>query len=394
MNAPADTRRLLAVTPIDKLRPVLGAGVGEGIRRFNWLQTTLARHRLFGLWAEPVTGGASIHWYTELPGEIRTYTELSPDVQEKLRRVLRYYVDAVDGTLARHRDAADLRPVIDACLDVPTLNHLFLVGYRPVIVLWGYTFSDAGAPRNLIRKLTRPLEPPRLMVNVKVIDAHTDPAHPLADATVQVHYEEQTTELVTGEAGSVSFQDIRPLGYPHLHLTATAPGYDPATGSLRLDRPVAELIWTGFTPLVTTLRLQPTPPPPDPHPDLQGQRGAFSVTLRWQTPDDLDLLVTDPADNVIWYQNPTVTHDGCTGTLDVDANADPDNLTDAPQENIFWDRISPGAYRVEVMLYRRRTDRAQPVGFVVTITQGDDRLEIPGQVTTERAIEFVTIIDL
>jgi hypothetical protein len=392
MTLPVLTRRLLAVTPIDKLRPVLGVGVGESIRRFAWLQTTLARHGLFALWAEPVTDGARIHWYTELPGDIRTYAELPPDVQEKTRRVLRYYVDAVDGVMARHREATDLRPVIDACLDVPSLGNVFLVGYRPVLILWGYTFSDAGAPRGLIRKLTRTLEPPRLMANVKIIEADTDPAQPIEGATVQLHYEDQAESLLTNEAGNVSFRDIAPYDYPHLHLTAEAPGYTRLTGELRLDRAIAELIWTGFTPLITTLRLHPAPPPPPS--DLQGQRGALSVNLRWQTPDDLDLFVTDPAGNLIWFRNRTATCEGCVGTLDVDANAQEDALSDDPQENIFWDRVCPGAYTVEVVLYRRRTAPTAPVRYVVTIIQGDDRLELPGEISTEKERQFVTTIEL
>ncbi|NEP17043.1 MAG: hypothetical protein F6J97_09060 [Leptolyngbya sp. SIO4C1] len=63
------------------------------------------------------------------------------------------------------------------------------------------------------------------------------------------------------------------------------------------------------------------------------QTGDVQVTLRWDTSDDLDLVVVDPAGEQVSYLNPTVSSGG---QLDVDANAFCETASAAPVENIFW----------------------------------------------------------
>ncbi len=63
--------------------------------------------------------------------------------------------------------------------------------------------------------------------------------------------------------------------------------------------------------------------------------GDVQVTLLWQDDIDLDLYVTDPRGETMWYQNP---RSSSGGMLDVDANAacqSPAMMIN-PVENIFW----------------------------------------------------------
>ena len=78
--------------------------------------------------------------------------------------------------------------------------------------------------------------------------------------------------------------------------------------------------------------------------------GDVQVTLTWDSVNDLDLWVTDPADETIYYHNKT---SASGGELDVDANPGCNDLTSSPVENIFWPTgDSPeGTYTIYVQYY-------------------------------------------
>ncbi|MEI3419859.1 MAG: hypothetical protein V8R91_01675 [Butyricimonas faecihominis] len=48
------------------------------------------------------------------------------------------------------------------------------------------------------------------------------------------------------------------------------------------------------------------------------------INLQWGSTDDLDLLVINPCSDTIYYKRKRQVCGGCTGTLDVDANAKPE----------------------------------------------------------------------
>lgn len=102
--------------------------------------------------------------------------------------------------------------------------------------------------------------------------------------------------------------------------------------------------------------------------------GDIQVTLRWATTDDLDLYVTDPAGQVVFYGNPSIASGG---QLDVDANAGCGESNQTPIENIFWppSQAPTGAYKIEVNLYSRCNPGNNPIPFEV-------RLLVRGEVQT------------
>lgn len=63
------------------------------------------------------------------------------------------------------------------------------------------------------------------------------------------------------------------------------------------------------------------------------QTGDVQVTLRWNTSDDLDLIVVDPAGSIVDFGSPTSPSGG---QLDVDANGFCQTQNFSPVENIFW----------------------------------------------------------
>jgi hypothetical protein len=114
--------------------------------------------------------------------------------------------------------------------------------------------------------------------------------------------------------------------------------------------------------------------------------GDVKVTLRWNTTDDLDLLVTDPqGDTVYWGSRRSRSG----GVLDVDANRVCEDPTTSPVENIFWPegQAPSGEYAVEVS-YFEDCETPGEVSYDVTVVV-DGRtasysgtVESPGEVDT------------
>jgi uncharacterized protein YfaP (DUF2135 family) len=93
--------------------------------------------------------------------------------------------------------------------------------------------------------------------------------------------------------------------------------------------------------------------------------GDIQATLRWTSPDDLDMAITDPSGNTVTFSNPNVPSGG---TLDVDANAGCVTSTSSPIENVFWPtgRAPQGNYSIAVSLYTR-CNSSGPISFNLTL---------------------------
>lgn len=102
--------------------------------------------------------------------------------------------------------------------------------------------------------------------------------------------------------------------------------------------------------------------------------GDIQTTLRWATTDDLDLYVTDPQGQTVFFGNSSVPSGG---QLDVDANAGCAGGTQTPIENIFWPtgQAPQGSYSIEVNLFSRCTGDTAPIPFEI-------RLLVQGEVQT------------
>jgi len=96
-------------------------------------------------------------------------------------------------------------------------------------------------------------------------------------------------------------------------------------------------------------------------------RGSVAISLMWDHSDkrkrnDLDLHVTPPSGEKIWYGH---KKSRCGGELDVD------RMQDAPRpvENIVWPKNAPkGNYKVEVVNFS--ANHAEPMPFEVGIVVG------------------------
>jgi hypothetical protein len=89
-----------------------------------------------------------------------------------------------------------------------------------------------------------------------------------------------------------------------------------------------------------------------------GQIGIITVSLAWNTKDDLDLALMDPSGNIINFQKPEIRNSDSEleGMLDVDANRNMRLLIDDPIENIFIKSPKSGRYKVFVNWFKSYED--------------------------------------
>ncbi len=133
-------------------------------------------------------------------------------------------------------------------------------------------------------------------------------------------------------------------------------------------------------------REEPTPPLPEEEEAFderldreEGERGEVTVTLMWNGDADLDLRVTCPNGEEVFFNQPNA----CGGTLDVDMNAaDAGGPTsDEPVENIVWEDGAPsGRYRVRVDNYESRSDGDNATPFRLRVINGDETEIIEGSI--------------
>lgn len=103
----------------------------------------------------------------------------------------------------------------------------------------------------------------------------------------------------------------------------------------------------------------------------RGRTDAFGrISAGWWNLDDLDLHCVDPRGKHIFYGNRRPI--GCKGELDVDMN-----VTQAVRgavENIYWEAMDDGLYRVGVNNFRRR--ESIDTGYELDIAIGDFRAQL------------------
>ena len=140
---------------------------------------------------------------------------------------------------------------------------------------------------------------------------------------------------------------------------------------LRIDDPVAA-----------------TPPAGQQRPEPTLGTGVIQSTLRWATTDDLDLEITDPSGQRVFFQNKRVASGG---ELDVDSNAGCQNTITNPVENIFWPPTGapPGNYVVKVNLYQRCATQSGAIPFRLRLLVEGREQNLTGNVDdTNKTISF------
>ncbi len=105
--------------------------------------------------------------------------------------------------------------------------------------------------------------------------------------------------------------------------------------------------------------------------------GEITITLMWDSKDDIDLHVFTPNGSEIWHGNKSAQG----GTLDIDAN-NAQNMKEHPIENVFFPNPVSGEYWVYVYNYEDRTP-GQSTNWIVRVQVGDEEEIFSGTVTEQ-----------
>lgn len=98
-----------------------------------------------------------------------------------------------------------------------------------------------------------------------------------------------------------------------------------------------------------------------------GKIGKITVSLIWDTNDDLDIGIQDP--NGDWIYTGNKRNENLQGFLDVDANFT--TIEEFPIENIYINKPIPGRYKVCVKWFENRTRQAE-LPYYIQVKIGDD----------------------
>jgi subtilisin family serine protease len=111
--------------------------------------------------------------------------------------------------------------------------------------------------------------------------------------------------------------------------------------------------------------------------------GDVQVLLSWNNYNDLDLIVTDPYSESVWYKNRRVSSGG---QLQIDMNVEyPDSKT--PIENIYWQHggAPNGTYNVYLLCFKQHENiSANP--YKITVKHGDKTDEYTGTISKEKEV--------
>jgi len=99
------------------------------------------------------------------------------------------------------------------------------------------------------------------------------------------------------------------------------------------------------------------------------------VTLRWTAPVDLDLYVTDPTLETVYFANPRTASGG---VLERDARC-ADRQPGERVERARWTRPPPGKYRVGVDYLETCAGRASEAEYALRVDVDGQRREITGR---------------
>ena len=154
--------------------------------------------------------------------------------------------------------------------------------------------------------------------------------------------------------------------------------------SRRLSSPRQKKIWLFVAcGAVVGCAATPTPAAP-PAPAAGAPNGELRVTLSWSGSVDLDLYVTDPAQETVYFANP---RSGSGGKLEHDVScpaASPSKEESISVESIAWERPPPGKYRVGVDFIGACGSSAGEASFRVAIDVAGTRRERVAKVEKDR----------
>lgn len=371
-----------------------------------------------------------ISWYSHGSGAVRSFAELTNDERQRVADAIRDIDKKLKGSAERLSKASPqsawLSEAMRSMLMVPDLEHsLFLVGSQPVLSQWGCV-PFGSDPRNfdmvnqrwdfVVRDSSTALpavpQPPLAVVEPLAAVQPPTPPRPQPeppnlppvppDPPPVSPDPPPPPEPSPAAAPPFEWRGLLPwllvllllllllLGL-YLHFFYRFHALMPTYGiEIERERMEIDRLWGDIE---TRSRQCPAPVPPvdfSAGPDLpemqqnvtpidpgdvtqrlddnsvtSGQD--LNISLAWNSTDDLDLAVSEPNGDSIYFNKRTSISGG---RLDIDMHQSCRVLTTGPIENISWNAPPPaGTYIIQVMRYSECGNASAQVPFTLIVKQ-------------------------
>lgn len=369
------------------LRP-LAAGGQSAVEAWPQITAHLRRARgpeHAGLFAEPVAdrGRGTIDWYAAGEGEAVTLDRLAPEARAAAEARLAVLFRDIEAEAAALRESPRegdrlLGDMLRLAMRVPDPSWVRVRGGQPVLVGWGHEIGGRSVGPELLTKPTErrrgpmavlmpslpgvPLWPRRLLWWLAALLAL------LLLLLLLLLWWDPWRWFVLARPACLA----EPTGLALLDARRQEEGrtrvLEAELARLRLEAGQARLA----CPPIRRQAATPPTEPPRPNEDLERARregareGNVQVVLAWDDKNDLDLAITCPNGQRIYFEN----RRACGAELDVDMNVTggPRPISARPVENVTWAGDPPsGQYRIEVTNYARNPGGPAASPFRVTI---------------------------
>lgn len=384
----ADTS-LIATTEAASLRP-LAVG-GQTVIGSVW-QITSHLRRARGndhaaLFAEPSPDAArgTIDWFAEGTGEAPPLAALAPEARAAAEaRLAALFADITAEATALQASAREgdrlLGELLLLAMRVPAADYVRVRGGRPVLVGWGHEAGGRSVGPELLERAAdlKPLPQPILFPpSRQQVGPRRWPWLALAALLALLllllllflwrnpfgWFVLAPPSCTADPAGIALLDDQRQQTDRFVHLQEDLARARRALGDARLACP----------PIRRQAASPPAPPQPPPRNEdaerarREGAReGNVQVILAWDDQNDLDLAITCPGGQRIYFEN----RRACGAELDVDMNVigGPRPVSPRPVENVTWPAAPPpGRYGIEVTNFSRNPGGPAASPFRVTI---------------------------
>jgi hypothetical protein len=419
----------IAVTRARDLQ-ALGTGGQLAIEAASTLAALLSRELSpahAALFAEPHPNPArgEVDWYAEGEGPVAPLAEIPEPERAAVQAELDRLVGDIRRLSERLRTSAResdrfLGEMLALALEVPDAGSIRVRGGRPVLVAWGHTPAGGRAGPDPIRGVSARAVAPMAIRPAPPLPIAPGPRlWPWLAALVGAGavFVASLLLLLTDPFGWLS-KDIGVCRLPESDLAALRAYRDEEQREATLRAELAAVVDDAGK---RRLSCPPVPAPVRRSEDGErntrqpdegrratengGQRsaendmrraqergarsGKLEIVLAWDDRNDLDLHVFCPDGQELYFQ----ARSACGGTLDVDANRNPEDATATPVENAVWETPPPGRYRIVVDPYAMRDHPASR--FRVTIRQdGKADRTVEGTATADRHGETAVEVEI
>ena len=436
-------RQLLTSTSLTGLRPR-----GAGGRRVHdsWDQIDAYLRQALGadyadLFAEPISGsGGDIFWYGAYEGEPKAFSALSEEEQNSLKETVRERFETIEAHIkglaeSPREEEQRLAAVLESALCVPEYREgrdfLYSVEGNPVLINWG-TRDDVADPKTGVlaeflttKRAAAPIPPPVPPVppaavfpwwnflwllfaalvgaNLYLLLAACAINDPLGLRQAGILGNYCPAFLLLEDENQEPLEDERARTDALRHELARLEDSLFRAEPCRFPPPPPPPAPAPEPPPEPEPEPAPEPPPPPPPPPPEPppppdpceevgvvcEDGDVTITLRWDTPDDLDLMIVCPDGDRVKYSS----KEACGGRLDVDNRAQ--NPNDPGAENIYFEEglPEPGTYRIEVENFADRTPgRSTPYRVIIRDKEGNV-VEKEGRIEGDHKVDVIDTLE-